>query len=305
MIQLRAVVLAVLVLAGCVGPDSAETSIDEADTVSDDLGAIEGLLTDDSLSPLGGADVVLDGSTATFTDAAGVFRFDLLPPGPHEIVVALEGYGGASRVVEVSAGNVERVQMQLVPVAAGGYVDTLVLEGLAGCSASYTVVPSQEYSVTNYSLFPCTFLFLAGLYSVDEANLLWDVGSLDEMTGFISETSWQSSQALGRQMRVIWGHWLDKETFQAQAFQYGAGSSPYRARIPVEMVKEMLANETHTVEDCVVEQCTLMSIHYSGPDGFVAGQYGIGVQFQQRFTEYVHIFRGRELPEDYSVLPDQ
>jgi len=78
---------------------------------SKETGAIEGIVTDEDMSPLPGTSVTLSspnligGPRVTLTSESGKYRFVLLPPGTYTIEVRLEGFVPAKREgVRLSVG---------------------------------------------------------------------------------------------------------------------------------------------------------------------------------------------------------
>src|SRR5687768_11346468 len=127
-------------LAGCVGgtPASApsvapEVAFDEA------TGGIEGLVHDDSLSPIANAQVAL-AETGLFavTDETGQFTLSNVPPGEHQLFAVALGYESVGKRVTVEAGQVTAVDLALVILPINEpWMGSQNQRGLFGCGASW------------------------------------------------------------------------------------------------------------------------------------------------------------------------
>src|SRR5688572_994249 len=93
-----------LLLAGCAepaGPD-ADTPAGSEVLFSDESGAIEGVVTDDALSPIAGATVtILETLETALTQEGGKFQFSNLAPGTVSIAVEAPGFQAAGKEVDV------------------------------------------------------------------------------------------------------------------------------------------------------------------------------------------------------------
>ena len=101
---LPAVALAALLLAGCSDP--APPADDPATSVAPSTMSIVGLVQDESLNPIPGANVTVRlMGRGTVTDAAGGFRFDGLAPSAYLVDVNATGFEPASLTAEPQAGQ--------------------------------------------------------------------------------------------------------------------------------------------------------------------------------------------------------
>src|SRR5688500_7811122 len=102
-------VLVGLLFSGCVGSDGKETSA---------TGAIAGLITDDQIQPLAGAEVALleKPETTTKTDVTGRFTLSNIEPGSFKLAIQMLGYESIARGISVEAGAVTEVQIALNPI---------------------------------------------------------------------------------------------------------------------------------------------------------------------------------------------
>src|SRR5688500_3537126 len=104
-----------LVLAGCAGSSADAPSPSQEEIVVDDTtGGLQGLVTDDSLAPIPGAQVgLLERTERTVTDAEGRFQFSSLEPGRAKLAIQALGYTSYASSVEIVAGEIAEVNVQL------------------------------------------------------------------------------------------------------------------------------------------------------------------------------------------------
>jgi Carboxypeptidase regulatory-like domain/TonB-dependent Receptor Plug Domain len=82
-------------------------------------GTMDGIVTDSSLVPLGGATITLLGSSITATTTEnGRFRIVALPAGEYVVMARRLGYGGASVTLHVEGGDTLRPAFALQRVVA-------------------------------------------------------------------------------------------------------------------------------------------------------------------------------------------
>jgi hypothetical protein len=111
----RAVLLVALVLSGAASPAVA---------LAQSRGAIAGKVTDANTGqPIRDATIAVRGRRdAETTDSAGRFTVDELAPGTLIVQVRAVGFGSASRIVEVSAGQTASVDVELASAQQLGEV---------------------------------------------------------------------------------------------------------------------------------------------------------------------------------------
>lgn len=135
--------MAALALAGCVegqaggaSPQGEPARPAPEPVVGSDTGAIRGTVTDEALSPVPNAQALVREAGATaVSDAGGVFTISGLPAGSYQLFVAALGYDSVARRVDVAAGEVTEVTVQLsaIPVAEP-YRELFIFRGFFGCS---------------------------------------------------------------------------------------------------------------------------------------------------------------------------
>lgn len=112
--------LVMLVLAsGCAAPPPAPAVGPSEPTVSYDrsTGAVHGLVTDDEIVPLTGANVTLAGVGYARTDAVGRFGFNNVPPARYNLTAVAFGHQAMSKMVDVTTDSVLEVRFALPTLA--------------------------------------------------------------------------------------------------------------------------------------------------------------------------------------------
>lgn len=112
---LVAFVVVVVGLAGCAGDKAPEEPVPVTDfedlpvEVTETTGAIRGIVVDERITPILGAEVTITGAVtqSTVTDKEGRFVFDGLEPGTYFLAATSSLHTGAQTSVEVVAGVAE------------------------------------------------------------------------------------------------------------------------------------------------------------------------------------------------------
>lgn len=146
-----------ITLAGCAGT-SAEISPTAtandlvAAEATDSLGAIQGVVIDTSFQPLENVTVQLvqankEGTLveATTSTVGGAFAFSLIEPGDYRVRGSLEGFGSASRLVNIEAGVTSNVQLVLDQTASTEpYLMTYIKSGYLSCAFAAILFPTEN-----------------------------------------------------------------------------------------------------------------------------------------------------------------
>lgn len=112
-----------------------------------ETGAVQGVVTDESLFPINGASVQIVGTNATaITDVAGSFSFSYVLPGQLTVEASLPGYVNASQQAEVSAAQIARVRLVLAPLPS---------------ATPYVMLELRD------AFIPCTWALVFALYTCD------------------------------------------------------------------------------------------------------------------------------------------
>lgn len=288
----------VLALSGCsgaqAGPNTAaSTSSGTAGPASAGAttGGIEGTVTDDSVNPIAGVDVALiELDRSATTDDAGRFSFSEVAPGRVKVVAGKLGYESVARAVDIETGKVAQVNLVLASVAiAVPHHLTVSQEGFIGCGVNAR--HPADTSGTNSYVAACGPLYYYVSPDLDRFRLDWPLGPTKDMAGLWVETSWRSTQPAGHGLFIWWTFVGASITTLTRV----TGTSPLAARVEADNV---------TASGCAAKNCTITSFHYPyantiGPTSPI----DVAVTVQQRLTDYVTVFRGGELPNQFSALP--
>ena len=157
-----ALALLAVVLAGCSGEPPAAAdggTLGSLDSVEVDLsstrGAIKGVVVDDAIRPLAGANLTLTpGGQTKASDANGVLVFEGLEPGVYFVAASLFGHAATQASVDVAAGEAESVRLLLAAVyTPQPYHDVYRYQGFMEAYASFA---SFAVEVVEPGLLPCT-----------------------------------------------------------------------------------------------------------------------------------------------------
>lgn len=107
-----------LLLAGCTGgaaPAPSGSPLDdiEVEPASATMGAVAGLVVDETIRPILGAQVTVAGEVVAETNEDGVFVLDALEPGIVILGISAEGYLSVQTSADVVAGDTAEVRVQL------------------------------------------------------------------------------------------------------------------------------------------------------------------------------------------------
>jgi hypothetical protein len=111
-----------LLLAGCASHAGGDDGVHLGDgsmvalkdvAVGEATGSITGVVVDEAIRPVAGANVTGQGTAATRTDAQGLFTLAGLQPGLHTLRVNATGFLAVQSTAEVKAGEVAKVRVVL------------------------------------------------------------------------------------------------------------------------------------------------------------------------------------------------
>lgn len=109
--------VALFVLAGCAGRPQDVDVAGPIVSFNRTLGAISGIVTNDEIIPLTGANVTVAGLGSTYADEGGRFAFSNVEPGEYEVTARAVLHMPASIRVEVHPDEVATVRFELSKVA--------------------------------------------------------------------------------------------------------------------------------------------------------------------------------------------
>ncbi|HEX9816655.1 MAG TPA: carboxypeptidase-like regulatory domain-containing protein, partial [Candidatus Thermoplasmatota archaeon] len=241
-------------VSGCVGDGNAQElpspSVAAPPEVDVDTGAVEGIVHDDSLVPLDGAQLALaDAELTTVSDATGRFTFSNVAPGDHQLFVARLGFDSVAKRLNVVAGEVTTVDVTLTAIPITEPWSTVQSKrGIFGCGASWR----PQDPATGGGIAACgVFSLYANNTQFDQFYLAWDLSATGDIwKGAVFETEWQSNQVLGQGLWPLWEP-LDCSIRFAEA----EGRSPIRTRLGEIELTEKLERASKSRDNDCKENC--------------------------------------------------
>lgn len=290
-------------MAGCAGQGLAgnsEGTVDFSDGAAS--GGIQGLVVDSQFVPVPGAVIFVDGEERARSDASGEFRVSPLAAGQRLVAAEKENYLGTATSVTVQEGALATVTLVLeILPGKSPYVSVVIRSGQIQCGAAATI-PSV---FTNGHIAVCAIPGLVGLSTGEQFRTEVELGLLEgtSLTGLWGETTWQSTQAIGKGMKVIW--WLAEPGANDLNGRYRdlaivTGLSPLRVRILVEKITDPDAPRQICQK---TSQCLARATHYASANT-TGALVDVGLTIQQRYTDYYSLFFNAPLPEQYTAVPD-
>lgn len=311
---IASVLFGLLALAGCVGGEATEPKGGPADQqvpeaappaqFDEGSGAIEGLVHDDSLAPLPGAQVALGElpEASALADQEGRFTLSRVPPGSYRLFAQKLGYESAAKLVTVVAGEVTMVDVTLVPLpVVEPYYVVKNQRGLFGCG--FTLRP-----VVGVAVCGVLSLFL-NLTQYDKFLLLWQIsGKREEWDTGVMEMEWKSNQALGRGLTLIWE--VDGcSNVRNGTFGRSTGPSPLKIELRNDQLDRAFENFTKAscaTSKCNEKKCDMHTRVFSAAETLgPSSPADVGVTIQQPFTQYFSEFYNGEAPVPYTAFQDR
>lgn len=297
MVGRGAVALATLlsVLAGCAGDGGSEA--DPAEPAFEELaleatattGVLRGVVVDEAVRPVGGAEVrVTNGGRNTTTTADGLFGFANMEPGTYFLAVSKPGFFAVQQSAEVVAGDSEPPVVKVllkVDATYQPYVTSFLNEGWIECTTSVLVLCGAPNT-----LEPIMCEEYGACYgNLTNDRFTWNFYYEPNMTWLQTEMAWESSQALSPDLG------LEMETLATGCeaddyYFFQGGPSPIVWAVNGSVIAE---TEATLGPDCPV--------YYSVFAGGNAG-YPVGFTVQQRFNAYSFAFYSYAPPEGWSFV---
>lgn len=291
---MRIVALLVLVLsatlAGCTNggtPESQEPNPEAFDNVqvTDDTGAIRGIVFDDSITPIEGVLVSLVNGANKTTDKDGAFVFNTLAPGDYFLQASKAGYLGVQQSVTVVAGQkdppITKIKLA-IDVENQPYAELLQWTGFFGCGFG-----TNGGGLRSTGVNPCAADALvcdvAGVCLLNTANThTFNFGGSSVPDFAQAEMLWEGTQSFGNSLNL---GWHDEGTSD---FKSISGESPLI--LPTNRT-EILAAHEDTIDNLLVRV-------------FPGTGSELTVTLQQRFDVYVTYFYGFEPREGWAFALD-
>lgn len=294
--DVRAVVVLPLLLAGlggCLGaggPDAA-AALD----LAPGTGAVRGLVVDEAIRPVAGANVTLSGGgldRTALTDEGGFYQFDDVAPGVHVLLVQGPRHAAIQGTVDVRAGEVS-TSRTMVPtlVTQEPYHETLKFDGYIQCG----------YSVSGFLSSICVndYTHFVGPYTCPDCEHLVDSRSHDFAVGagwktMVYEMTWEpSAQGTSPEMRLIVSH------FPRPASHWycsSSGPDPLAMRMDVG-----IACEDQQDEPVLVPPEGLPNMHMFAATNAPDGQ-PVSATLSQPFSVFMNFFYHAPAPQGWSFV---
>lgn len=283
-----------VLFAGCVGSDAnpdgvpAQPDPGSIPPPSDTEGQVRGVVTDDSLAPLGGAQIGIldsDPQVVVSTNNAGQYALVGLLPGTYTMQFQKLGYMTVTSQVDVKAGEVTEANALLTPISINtdeARHFTIIGEGYFSCGAATDVIDWGN-------LHAC-------VWDGHKPNVTFEAPK--NLVGVMQEVVWTQSSGLTSQLlsvSLIYGQACTPFCEVAHEFNDEEGRSP--VRMYTDFTEDGIQD---IINDIPEDPMPLKSVTFPAD-----GEESAVVVFQQRMTHYITLFWGEgETLETFSAIPD-
>lgn len=298
-----------LLLAGCSDGGDGEPEeplesavLDLGLEATSTTGIIRGVVVDEAIRPLGNATITLTGQSSgeTTSNAAGAFGFDDLAPGTYFLNAAKLGYSSVQHSVEVVAGVGDPPVAKLlmaVDARTTPFYEAYVFDGYIECSFTLVVVAFAACSAPPIVTgFACDEAGVCvGNVTTDNFGINYPISR--PPTWLQSEMVWESTQALGGEMAVMYSWGCGDENGGFLCDHGAQGTSPVLLTANATEIAEI--NEGNLGQD---NETLFVRVFNRG---LTETMGRLGATVEQRFTIYSHFFYGYEPPEGWRFTADQ
>ena len=299
---LAGLVFLLALFSGCASPEGKAPEQDGA--AFDDLdlkatattGVIRGVVVDERIVPVVGADLSLTGTgvnKSAVSDEEGRFAFTDLAPGTYFVKAASLLHEEAQTSVTVVAGDSQPplTSLQLVRrFSQDPYVQTWSFDGFIQCG--YDVTVASSLCLNDYTHFVGPYTCPQCEYLLDRRSTNFEVGPGWQTQVF--EMQWEpTAQGTSPEMRLVISH------FPRPASHWycsEAGAHPVLVRMEVGVVCEDQQDEPQLVPPEGLPNMHLFAAVNA------AGGSPAAVAFSQRFTVYANQFYYGVPPEGGALI---
>ncbi|MEA3135906.1 MAG: hypothetical protein QOC71_187 [Thermoplasmata archaeon] len=302
-----ALALVTALLAGCTskGADNGDEPVADFNDLglqaTASTGIIRGIVVDDAIRPIAGANVLLTpGDKTTLSTDAGTFGFDALEPGTYFLRVEKAGYNATQTSTDVVAGVAEPAIVKVllaVNPATRPYVEVYQFEGYLECGVTTPPVG-------------VALCFVGGDTLNDNTQITYD---LTRRPAWVqTEMVWESTQQLGDELALMYsysggcGLFCDHEV---------DGTSPLLLQANQTVIDTIgLGNGTGLYirvfnSDLDETDAGLDDVCTPVPDPVLGNIWclgnGWGLTLEQKFNHYTHVFYGYTPPADWRFSSGQ
>jgi len=308
-----ALLVAGVALAGC--SSKAPAAAGPVTSATPTTGVIQGVVVDEAVRPLAGANVTVRGASgATWnatTGAPGTFRIGGLAPGTYVVTVSKHRYGSLQQTVDVRAGvdDPQLTKFQLTFEASSlPYANVYKTEGFHECGtyiAGSILRVCSNINIATWIVVCQDTGKAVCLGNVTQDHSLF-LQSIDGIPTFIqSEMSWEPTFDTGRGMSLLIGGANSTELSQGMAYAYNGtvGESPLMLRLSNHESKDNWCStnldppcrtpDTLNYTEIGTSRALLVQVD-AGPS-----TANSGFSAQQPFTMFTTVFYHYEPPLDW------
>lgn len=301
-------------VAGCAssnGGDSARNNASFNDLpvqVSASTGAIRGVVVDDRIVPVVGAQLGLAGAAlnqSSVTDAEGRFAFGNLQPGTYFLTATAPFHKSTQTSVDVVAGEeppVTRLQLERLYKQAP-YVVQIKQDGFFECSQNGASVWYSSSTCADGVFGPAANLY-PPLSNVTQQNREWHADVLPGWQEMVIEMEWQpTAQGTSDTMAITLSTYKPTRD-GAHWFAHVESTSPMRFQLDVGVEHETASG----VDPTMVPPEGMPTMSYFVSVGTPSGATCVffcappGLALNQQFSVFLHQFYYGVPPEGWSFL---
>ncbi len=315
-------------LAGCITGDDGEGDdqvLKEQAQAGERTGGVQGVVTDNAVQPIEGANVTLieiDETTQTATD--GSYAFSNLDPGSYTVSVNASGFVSARNTTDVSAGEVTNVDFLLTHLqSTEAYTQVFELQGFFECGVEVGYDFRQELPEVPEPPEQVPWIdpryFFLGLAACAAGNIGSENTTNDKFSHFfefeppvdtvVYEMTWEANNQFS--------DWMTTR-MEVEGFANDGVGTVFRTQGPSPIVERLEKPTWENLSANFTEQC-----EQEGDDDYCGYSFwdngwpmqtrvfpawqcqsedaGVCAVAQQEFTHFVSAFYNGPAPEGYSI----
>ncbi len=301
-----------LTLSGCVATEGtpAGAAINERPEFDESSGALEVLVTDDELAPIVGATVGVapgeapEGAAAIApltTSMAGVAVFSRLLPGAYNTQVVALGYESVTKRVEVTAGDVTKLQLIVVRLPSDDPFHATEIHRDVVQSVLWRIGPACD-TVVQPPIGTC----LGFQYN----DVTFYRVLAEDWATIVDEASWIPNTAASHQRAYVFATFPNVTDFsgvpdfKSPGHFEAAGRSPVTLRIERTEIRDRGFPEESQFGEGPNGRGTRFRAVNDFEDVGVPGVVGVSFMWDQVMTVYNTEFHKTVAPVDFTALPD-
>jgi hypothetical protein len=310
-----------LVLAGCSAGESSSAALSTDVAVSDETGALRGLVIDDAINSLPNVAITLgDSGLSTTTQADGTYVLGNVAPGTYRVYASLDGYSAAEADVEILAGQVASHDFTLRLLPSGEpYHVVQNKKGRTACGVAWRTplptvnVPTQGNVTGSGQFAACGAAYGTPLASLDSFVVSFDLtsGNISSVRWLALETHWIRTQTFGSGLTVLWEAYQEITptydfTEEVRTFAEVEGPSPLIRIIDQETIWTNVTHWDPPPKYCMPNStCRFWARVFPYTSTFGPGSaVDLALYVDQPYDHYVTEFYHKDPPEGYTAIAD-